>query len=87
MNGERRVVKDPLSRRSEILETAAQMSESYWYDELSMQEISDELSITKGTLQHYFSSKEQLLIVCSSSTSESSLCSSQNSPWRVLSSC
>jgi len=56
-----RVVKRPEVRKREILDTARQFFFHKGYDETSIQDIIDTLSIAKGTFYHYFSSKIELL--------------------------
>lgn len=56
-----RIVKKPQERRSEIIQSARRLFQTQEYDKTSMQEIMDELKIAKGTIYHYFASKEALL--------------------------
>ncbi len=56
-----RIVKPPKERKSEILQAARRLFQTQEYDKTSMQEIMDELKIAKGTIYHYFKSKEALL--------------------------
>lgn len=56
-----RIVKKPQERRSEIIQAARRLFQTQEYDKTSMQEIMDELKIAKGTIYHYFASKEALL--------------------------
>ena len=56
-----RVVKKPEERRSEIVATACQLFLSKGYDSTTMRDVMRHLGIAKGTIYHYFSSKEELL--------------------------
>ncbi len=56
-----RIVKKPEERRSEIVATACQLFLSKGYDRTTMQDVMRHLGIAKGTIYHYFSSKEELL--------------------------
>lgn len=56
-----RIVKKFADRKAEIIEAARQLFQTKEYDKTTMQEIIETLGIAKGTLYHYFTSKEQLL--------------------------
>jgi AcrR family transcriptional regulator len=56
-----RIVKDPTERRLEIISTARQLFLQHDYEHTSMKDIMDKLKIAKGTIYHYFKSKEELL--------------------------
>jgi AcrR family transcriptional regulator len=56
-----RVVKEHAVRRSELLDAAQRLIFTKGYDQMSIQDILDELHIAKGTFYHYFSSKHALL--------------------------
>lgn len=56
-----RTVKKPEIRRQEILAAASEMFEQHDYDKITMRDIMTRLNIAKGTIYHYFTSKEQLL--------------------------
>ena len=56
-----RVVKKPEERKSEIVATACQLFLSKGYDSTTMKDVMRHLGIAKGTIYHYFSSKEELL--------------------------
>lgn len=56
-----RVVKKPEERKREILTTAAELFQQYGYEQVTMQMIMQQLNIAKGTIYHYFSSKEALM--------------------------
>lgn len=57
----KRVVKDPETRRKEIVLAAKEIFESSEYEAVTMQTIMDRLGIAKGTIYHYFKSKDALL--------------------------
>jgi AcrR family transcriptional regulator len=56
-----RIVKDPRVRRTEILDVAQRLVASKGYEEMAVQDILDELQISKGAFYHYFDSKLALL--------------------------
>lgn len=56
-----RVVKKPAERRAEILQTARALFQTKEYHKATMQDVMDALCIAKGTIYHYFKSKEELL--------------------------
>ena len=56
-----RIVKKPHVRREEIIKAARELFHAKEYDKATMQELMKELNIAKGTIYHYFSSKEDLL--------------------------
>ncbi|WP_136806553.1 TetR/AcrR family transcriptional regulator [Desulfosediminicola flagellatus] len=56
-----RVVKKPEERKSEIVAAACQLFLSKGYDSTTMKDVMVELNIAKGTIYHYFRSKEELL--------------------------
>lgn len=56
-----RVVKKPEERRSEIVAAACKLFLSQGYDSTTMQDVMRHLGIAKGTIYHYFASKEELL--------------------------
>ncbi len=49
------------ARRNEILNVAQRLVYTVGYDQLAIQDILDELHISKGAFYHYFSSKQALL--------------------------
>ncbi len=57
----KRTVKKPDERRKEIVQAARELFRTKEYDKTTMQELMKKLNIAKGTIYHYFSSKEQLL--------------------------
>ena len=58
-----RVVKedDYAARRNEILAVARKLVYTKGYEEMSIQDILDEMKISKGAFYHYFDSKPALL--------------------------
>ncbi len=56
-----RVVKQAEERRDDILTAAMRLFSSQEYESVTMKQIMDELSIAKGTIYHYFPSKQALL--------------------------
>lgn len=56
-----RVVKKPLERRAEIIKAARQLFHTKEYEKMTLQHLMDQLGIAKGTIYHYFKSKEELL--------------------------
>ena len=56
-----RIVKKPEERRQEIIAMARKLFQIQQYEKTSMKNIMDELNIAKGTIYHYFKSKEDLL--------------------------
>lgn len=56
-----RIVKKASERRREIIQAARKLFQTKEYDKTTMQKLMDELNIAKGTIYHYFSSKEELL--------------------------
>lgn len=56
-----RIVKNPDDRRLEIIRAARELFQTKDYSKTTMQDIMVKLNIAKGTIYHYFSSKEELL--------------------------
>lgn len=56
-----RIVKNPDDRRLEIIRAARELFQTKEYSKTTMQDIMVKLNIAKGTIYHYFSSKEELL--------------------------
>ena len=56
-----RIVKNPDDRRLEIIRAARELFQAKEYSKTTMQDIMVKLNIAKGTIYHYFSSKEELL--------------------------
>ena len=55
-----RIIKKPTERRSDIVNAARYLFQSKEYDKTTMQDVMDYLGIAKGTIYHYFESKEAL---------------------------
>ena len=56
-----RIVKERTERRSEILDVAQRLVYSKGYEQMTIQDILDDLRISKGAFYHYFDSKQALL--------------------------
>lgn len=56
-----RIVKEHAVRRNEILDVAQRLVITCGYERMAIQDILNELQIAKGTLYHYFGSKQALL--------------------------
>jgi len=58
-----RIIKEEeyTARRNEILEVAQRLVRTKGYEQMSIQDILDELGISKGAFYHYFASKTALL--------------------------
>ncbi|PLY01953.1 MAG: TetR/AcrR family transcriptional regulator [Desulfuromonas sp.] len=56
-----RIVKKPEERRREILGAAREIFRSSGYEGATMQALMEKLQVAKGTIYHYFASKEELL--------------------------
>jgi len=56
-----RTVKKHEERREEIIQAARQLFQVKDYDKATMNDLIEVLNIAKGTLYHYFSSKEEIL--------------------------
>jgi AcrR family transcriptional regulator len=56
-----RTVKKPEERRREIIAAARALFETKEYEATTMKDVMDALGIAKGTIYHYFKSKEELL--------------------------
>jgi AcrR family transcriptional regulator len=57
----KRIVKTPNVRRDEILLSARKLIFTKGYEQMTIQDILNDLSIAKGTIYHYFESKQALL--------------------------
>jgi AcrR family transcriptional regulator len=57
----KRVVRNPADRRASIIEAARDLFQTKEYDKATMKDVMDALDIAKGTIYHYFPSKEALL--------------------------
>lgn len=56
-----RTVKKPMERKADIIQAARLLFLQKQYEKTTMQDIMEFLNIAKGTIYHYFSSKEELL--------------------------
>ncbi len=56
-----RIVKDPETRRQEIVAAAKALFQAKGYEHTSMNDVMQTLGVAKGTIYHYFKSKEELL--------------------------
>jgi AcrR family transcriptional regulator len=56
-----RTVKNPETRKAEIIPAARRLFGMKEYEKTTMQDVIDELGIAKGTIYYYFKSKEELL--------------------------
>ncbi|WP_163337309.1 TetR/AcrR family transcriptional regulator [Desulfopila sp. IMCC35008] len=68
-----RVVKKPEERKSEIIATACDLFLSKGYEKTTMKDVMRHLGIAKGTIYHYFNSKEELLEAVINSVAESEM--------------
>lgn len=57
----KRVVKNPKTRKSEIIDAAHRLFLTKDYENTTMQDVMNACGIAKGTIYHYFRSKEELL--------------------------
>jgi len=57
----KRKIKSSTSRRASIIDTARDLFQTREYDKATMQDVMDALGVAKGTIYHYFPSKEALL--------------------------
>src|SRR5512143_3501447 len=56
-----RIIKEPAIRRNEILAAAQRLVYTRGYEQMTIQDILDDLQISKGAFYHYFDSKQSLL--------------------------
>ena len=56
-----RIVKEPEVRRNEILDAAERYITTKGYERMAIRDLVDALQIAKGTVYHYFESKQALL--------------------------
>lgn len=56
-----RIVKNPVERKAEIVAAARHLFQQKDYDQATLQDVMSYLGIAKGTIYHYFKSKEELL--------------------------
>lgn len=57
----KRIVKNPADRKAEIIRAARKLFLAKEYEKTTLQDVMDYLKIAKGTIYHYFDSKEDLL--------------------------
>lgn len=57
-----RVTKEPEVRKAEIIDAAIKLFYEKGYLKTSMQDIANNLSISKGLLYYYYKSKEEILL-------------------------
>lgn len=57
----KRIVKNATERREEIITASKELFLKKEYEKTTMQDIINQLNIAKGTIYHYFKSKEELL--------------------------
>ncbi|MDH5507152.1 MAG: TetR/AcrR family transcriptional regulator [Anaerolineae bacterium] len=55
-----RISKKPEIRKQEILEAALELFQTKGYEKTTMRDVMDKLEIAKGTIYHYFNSKDAL---------------------------
>lgn len=55
-----RIVKKPADRKADIVHAAIYLFQAKEYDQITMQDVMNYLGIAKGTIYHYFQSKEAL---------------------------
>src|SRR3989338_7798611 len=55
-----RNVKKPADRKREIIGAARHLFQIQGYDAVTIQDVMDSLGVAKGTIYHYFKSKEEL---------------------------
>lgn len=56
-----RIVKKSFIRKAEIVQAARELIQTKEYEKMTLQDVMDRLGIAKGTIYHYFKSKEELL--------------------------
>jgi len=57
----KRVVKNPADRKAEIIEAAKRLFLTQEYEKTTLQDVMNYVGVAKGTIYHYFDSKEELL--------------------------
>lgn len=55
-----RIVKKPEERRQELVSAARELYQSGSYKQVTMRDLMEKLGIAKGTIYHYFRSREEL---------------------------
>jgi AcrR family transcriptional regulator len=56
-----RIIKRAAERKSEIVKAARRLFQAKGYDKATIQDVMNHLGIAKGTIYHYFKSKDDLL--------------------------
>ncbi len=56
-----RTVKDPETRRSELIDTAEELFVENGYEEITVSDIVRKVGVAQGTFYHYFKSKDEVL--------------------------
>lgn len=56
----KRIVKNPVERRSEIIAVAKELFSSNGYENTTVNDIIEKVGVAKGTFYHYFRSKEEI---------------------------
>ena len=56
-----RMIKEPAVRRNEILDAAQRFLFHKGYEQMTIQDILDDIHISRGAFYHYFDSKQALL--------------------------
>lgn len=69
----KRTVKNPMDRKSDIINAARDLFQARGYDKVTMQCVMDSLGIAKGTIYHYFKSKEELFEAVIENISDSNI--------------
>jgi len=57
-----RVVKKHFERKAEIVEAARYLIQTKDYEKMTLQDVMTRLGIAKGTIYHYFKSKEEIFL-------------------------
>jgi AcrR family transcriptional regulator len=57
-----RIVKDPVERRKELVDTAEQLFITKGYDQTAVSDIVKEVNLSQGAFYYYFESKEDVLV-------------------------
>lgn len=73
-----RIVKKPEERRREIIAAAQELFRQKNYDNTTIQDVMEKLGVAKGTIYHYFKSKEELLIAVIDQSVEDYIAGMQN---------
>lgn len=56
-----RTIKKPTERKADIVHAARSLLQTQDYDKITMNDVMEALGIAKGTIYHYFKSKDELL--------------------------